>query len=97
MPPANSAVTALPRLIRSAEPQDAQHRRAPADLIDDVVQQRELGLGQHEVVPAGGRLDPPRQRVQPGTGLGAAGRPQAPGARAGVRDLAGDIGDHDSG
>ena len=53
--------------------------RAAADLIDDVAEQRELGVGQHEVVPAGDRLDPLGQCVQPRVASGRGRRPTGRG------------------
>ena len=54
---------------------------APTDLSDDRTQRAELQRGQHEVVPAGERLDPLRQVVETRTRLGAARPPEGPAER----------------
>ncbi len=75
--PANSAVIAVPRRDPVGHSPRAKHGRPPAHLVDQVAEQAELVLGEHDVLPRCHRLDALRERVQTRPGLGSAGRPQA--------------------
>ena len=62
--PANSAAVPSPRALRRAKPHVVEHGRAVPHRRHERPQLRGLRGRQHEVVPAGARLDQPRQAVE---------------------------------
>ena len=73
-----------PRDPRGEAP-DAVDLGPLADVRGDLAQEVEQRLGQHQVVPGGGRLDPLGQAVHPRLGPGAAGVPEPGPQRVGGR------------